>query len=735
METTAKRKDLIKNITIIFLIIMLVLTFFSSTIMNRSLPQVAAQYAYSGQITTSVRMSGTTQANENYQVIIEEGRVIQSVNVRRGDTVNIDDVLFVLEDSESTEMIDALDKLNAAKLAYDKWKLQIKADIEDSEKQIKYELEDLAKIKAKGVSNVSTDAAEKRVKELQKELAGYTLSAAEMAYDKADKAQTAAQDAVDLANDDYTQKQEIYNNLKNNGSAQDQLTTAERRLEDLNITYNRAKDAYDALCVEYNAVLEKRPGLLNELNLAKAHVNDNSGNASIIADNIAMYQAEVERLSSLPNRTEEEEEELSRARGQLAYYQAMQSNISSSDSISKQKLAEAQAAYDANEAKIAQYEEQMKTSKQNLDDQMRTITREQEDYESLKLSLGQTDNLSTEDYNKAVQAALTNMRSAETVLKNKQKVLSDAQSDYSEAKAAYDSAKQNAKHSDTTYTKEQLDKLLKETEAKLESAQEYLESLQNQSSEGYPSLDAYNEAVTTKQRSIDSMKTALERKKAENALSEPTYQDDIERAQKDVDRLSESVGSSVIKAKVAGKINNIAVTAGQKVSAQTVLLEIEQQDKGYTVELSMTTEQAKRVSVGQAASILYYWGTTPEAVVSSIKPSQSDPQNTRIVTLQVTGDITAGQNFTFSLGERSANYDTVVPNSAVREDSNGKFILVVEAKTTPIGNRYTAVRRDVDVIASDEINSAVSGLTGGEFVITTSTTPITQGQQVRLSDT
>ena len=61
-------------------------------------------------------------------------------------------------------------------------------------------------------------------------------------------------------------------------------------------------------------------------------------------------------------------------------------------------------------------------------------------------------------------------------------------------------------------------------------------------------------------------------------------------------------------------------------------------------------------------------------------------------------------------------------------------MLVVEAKNTPIGNRYTAVRRDVEIIAEDDTNAAVSGLTGGEFVITTSTTPISAGQQVRLSD-
>ena len=203
MEINARRKDIIKNITIIFLIIMLVLTFFSSTIMNRSLPQVAAQYAYSGQITTSVRLNGTTEANENYQVIIEEGRVIESVNVRKGDTVAVDDILFVLEDSESTEMQSALDKLAEAELAYEKWQLQVEADYEDREREIRYETEDLAKIKSKGIANVNTDAAEDNIKALQKELATYSLSSATMTYEKAEKALDAAQTAYDAANEDY----------------------------------------------------------------------------------------------------------------------------------------------------------------------------------------------------------------------------------------------------------------------------------------------------------------------------------------------------------------------------------------------------------------------------------------------------------------------------------------------------------------------------------------------------
>lgn len=734
MEINAKRKDIIKNITIIFLIIMLVLTFFSATIMNRSLPEVAAQYAYSGQITTSVRMNGVTTANENYQVIIEEGRVIQSVNVRRGDIVAVGDILFLLEDGESTEMQDALDKLNEAKVAYEKWQLQIESDIADRERNIRYETEDLAKIKAKGVANVSTDAAEAKVKELEKELATYSLSAAELALNKAEQALKTAQTAYDKANDDYEIKSEIYNNLKNSGSAQEQLLSAERNIEDLTIAYNREKEEYDSLCAEYEAAVKKRDELQKNLNLAKAHCNDNSGNAAVIADNIAMYQAEVERLSSLPNPTEEDEIALSNARGQLAYYQAMQSNLSENEAAAQAELSKAQSAFDENEANIEQYESRKKTMEQSLEDQNRTLTRAKEDYESLKLSLGQYDTNDAESYAEALKTAQTNMRAAETVLKEKQSVLTEAQTAYNEAKANYDTAKQNAKKTANTYTQAELDNLIAQTEEKLEDAREYLQTLQNQVSDAYPSLNAYQEAVTQQQRSIEALQLELDRQIASNALDEPTYTEAIERAQKEVDRLAESVGASVIKAKVSGTVNNISVSAGQKVDAQTVLAEIEQQDKGYSVELSMTTEQAKRIAVGQSATILYYWGSTPEAVVESVKPSQSDPQNTRIVTLCLTGDITAGQSFTFSLGERSANYDTVVPNSAVREDSNGKFVLVVEAKNTPIGNRYTAVRRSVEVIASDETNSAVSGLTGGEFVITTSTTPISAGQQVRLTD-
>ena len=186
---------------------------------------------------------------------------------------------------------------------------------------------------------------------------------------------------------------------------------------------------------------------------------------------------------------------------------------------------------------------------------------------------------------------------------------------------------------------------------------------------------------------------------------------------------------------VSGVIESIGVTVGSKAEANTPLLTVILSDMGYTMSCTVTAEQAANIRVGETANIQwYYYGNAPTARVTSIKSDPSSQGRSRIVTLEVTGEVNPGTSLTFTLREKNASYDTVVPNSAVREDSSGKFVLVVSARSTPLGNRYTARRVEVTVLASDETNSAVSGAVSGEYVITNSTTPISNGMQVRLSD-
>ena len=95
-------------------------------------------------------------------------------------------------------------------------------------------------------------------------------------------------------------------------------------------------------------------------------------------------------------------------------------------------------------------------------------------------------------------------------------------------------------------------------------------------------------------------------------------------------------------------------------------------------------------------------------------------------------DANNGTTISLSIGQRSANYDSIIPKSALREDTNGRFVLVVTAKSSPLGNRYVATRVDVQVLAEDDTNAAVTGLAQGDYVITTSSKPLEAGTLVRL---
>lgn len=124
-----------------------------------------------------------------------------------------------------------------------------------------------------------------------------------------------------------------------------------------------------------------------------------------------------------------------------------------------------------------------------------------------------------------------------------------------------------------------------------------------------------------------------------------------------------------------------------------------------------------------------------KATLSAIKPDPENPGKNKLLVFDVSGDVQAGQSLSLSVGQKSQNYDLIVPTSAIREDNNGKFILTVESKSSPLGNRYIATRVDVEVLAQDDTQSAISAaLYGYEYVITTSTKPVEAGKQVRLAD-
>ena len=120
METNVKKREWVKTVAIIFLAVMLVLTFFSNTIMNHSLPEVATANVTSGTINAKIRGQGTVSANETYDVTIKQTRKVASIKVKAGQEVAAGDVLFTLEAEESDELKQAQTDLESMELNYEK---------------------------------------------------------------------------------------------------------------------------------------------------------------------------------------------------------------------------------------------------------------------------------------------------------------------------------------------------------------------------------------------------------------------------------------------------------------------------------------------------------------------------------------------------------------------------------------------------------------------------------------
>ena len=256
---------------------------------------------------------------------------------------------------------------------------------------------------------------------------------------------------------------------------------------------------------------------------------------------------------------------------------------------------------------------------------------------------------------------------------------------------------------------------------------------------------AYQEAklaVATAEANYLDLYDALEQRKAADARASASLGVELADLNRQIEeqraKLEELSGGeeNQILANVSGTIQSIECTAGDTVPKDGVLCVIEVPDMGYTLSFSVTNQQASRLKLGDTGTISnYYWGSQITATLESIRVDPKNPQTNKVLTFDVTGDVNAGAELTISVGQSSANYDIIVPKSAIHSEATGSFVYKIEARNSPLGNRYVARRVTVEVLAEDDNNAAVSGDLGwGDYVIVTSNAPLKNGDLVRLAD-
>ena len=545
MDSKPKNREWVKNAAIIFLAVLLVLTFFSNTIMNRSLPEVATQNVSSGSITAKVRGTGTVTATGTHSVKAEQTREIRAVMIKAGQTVEAGDVLFILGEGESSEIEQAQEALRQLQVSYQRGAISVPSV---SYKADEHEIERAKELLAEAEAEL-----EAIKKKSTREIPSEQLNAA---------------------------KTDVFQAKQNLEQAEKELTARQQTLESRKIDR-------DALLSLYN----------DKLNTAYDRVQEQEYW-------VERYEIELNDAQGVehPGRIAELQEALSKAREALQeakqYLSALQEPESQKEITEAEKAVQA-AQEAADEAAAAR----------------------QDAVTALAAAEAKVE---------AVQAVIDEIMGTETV------------------SAEYKEAKQ-----------------------KVRNAEDTLFNLQN----------------------------SLEQKKISDSKSQALSYLDLS-----------DIGQQIEKAK---------------------------QRLGYTLSFTVTNDQARRLKPGDSATVSnYYWGSQITATLTSIEIDQKNPQTNKLLTFDLEGDVSAGSELTISVGQKSANYDLVVPNSAIRSDANGKFVLKIEAKSSPLGNRYIARRVAVEVLAEDDMYSAVTGdLSGwGDYVITTANAPVKNGDMVRLAD-
>jgi multidrug efflux pump subunit AcrA (membrane-fusion protein) len=210
----------------------------------------------------------------------------------------------------------------------------------------------------------------------------------------------------------------------------------------------------------------------------------------------------------------------------------------------------------------------------------------------------------------------------------------------------------------------------------------------------------------------------------------------LKQAEEKVKSLEEKSAASKIVSRYGGVVTEVNIAAGDTTTVDEPLMVVELTEKGYTLTATVTKAQAQTLREGLEAEITNLWNSNITMKLTSISNDKSDPSGSKQLTFSVTGDdVSVGQSLSFSIGDKNASYDVVIPSSAIHTDADGSFVYTVQVKSSPLGNRYTVKKKTVTVLASDDTSSAVSGeLSTADFVITTSTVPLEVGDQVRIAE-
>ena len=159
---------------------------------------------------------------------------------------------------------------------------------------------------------------------------------------------------------------------------------------------------------------------------------------------------------------------------------------------------------------------------------------------------------------------------------------------------------------------------------------------------------------------------------------------------------------------------------------------IANENADYTLEVQLDEDQAKLITAGTLLHIVQS-KVSGDAAVQNISEADGDGNVTATATLPQAA-CSAGAA-TVTATAQSSRQDLVVPASALHQDNNGTYVLIVEEKNTVLGLQNVLQRISVTVLESGDSDVAISAALDHETqIVVSSSKTVRAGDKVRIAE-
>lgn len=188
----------------------------------------------------------------------------------------------------------------------------------------------------------------------------------------------------------------------------------------------------------------------------------------------------------------------------------------------------------------------------------------------------------------------------------------------------------------------------------------------------------------------------------------------------------------IITAPVDGEVVSLAVKVGEHAPTNKAALMLAPLAGQLELRVTVSEEDAGELAVGDEAEVTVNGQTSRERVASIT--ASTDASGKYEVCLVLDASLgRAGMNGKMTVRKRTAQYDTLIPYSALRKDNTGNFVYVLTERDGALGMQTAATRYDVLVLDEDGTRCAVQGgVSPRDRLIVRSDRDIAAGDRVRI---